>query len=225
MQINRLVEVFFNWPVSVEAFPHLLSGLKTTVMMAVVTFLLASIAGLVIAVGRNMRVRWLDWLIIGYVDVFRSVPSLIVLIFIYFALPFVGMKLHPFTAAVVGLTLINSAFIAEIFRSGIEAVETGQIDAAHALGMTAGQTVWWIVLPQAFRIVIPPFTSNTVALIKDTALASAITVPDLLREAREFQSTHFNPSPLTAAALMYLVILVPLVRLTSTLERWARASR
>jgi len=211
--------------VSAKVLPQLLTGLGTTATIALVTLVLALCVGLIIAVGRNLRFRWLNALLIGYVDVFRSLPSLIVIVFVYFALPFVGVRLPPFTAAVVGLAFINSAFFAEIFRSGLEAVGRNQIDAARALGMTGSQTLRFVVLPQAVTIVIPPLTSNTVALVKDTTLASVVTVPDLLGQATRAQSAFFNPSPLTAAALIYLVILVPLVRLTSVLERRTQASR
>lgn len=225
MHIGRLTEIFFNTTVAVKVLPVLLGGLRNTVLIALITLVLALAAGLIIAIGRNLRIRWLNLLLIAYIDTFRSLPSLIVIVFTYFALPFIGVRFSPFTAACVSLTFTNAAFFAEIFRSGIEAVGRGQTNAARALGLTGTQTLRWVILPQAVKIIIPPLTGNTVALIKDTTLAAVITVPDLLEEALRSQSAFFNPSPLTAAALVYLAILIPLVRLTGALERWAHASR
>jgi polar amino acid transport system permease protein len=159
-----------------------------------------------------------------YVDAFRAWPPLVLLIVFYFALPFVGVRFTPYTAAILVLTLLNGAFISEVFRSGIEGVDRGQIEAARALGLTARQTMLFVIIPQALKIVLPPLTSNAIALLKDTALVSVIAVPELLREARMVQSVYLNPSPLMAASLIYLAVLVPLVRLVSVLERWATKS-
>lgn len=225
MRIDIFFQLFFNWQIWIESFPHLYSGLKITLMIAVTTLLFATVLALLIALVRNLQIRWLNWFIVAYIDAFRSLPPLAVLIILYYALPFVGPRLQPFPATVVALTLLNSAYIAEVFRSGIEAIERGQIEAARALGMTASQTIMLVILPQAFRIVIPPLASNLIFILKDTALASVVAVPELMREARQTQSIHLNPSPIMAATFMYLAILIPLVRLTGLLEAWGRSSR
>jgi polar amino acid transport system permease protein len=224
MRIDQLIDTFFNVPVWRTAFPNLLSGLKITLLLASVTLLLAMAVGLLVAVIRTTRIRLLGWLITMYVDAFRAWPPLVLLIVFYFALPFVGVRFTPYTAAILVLTLLNGAFISEVFRSGIEGVDRGQIEAARALGLTARQTMLFVIIPQALKIVLPPLTSNAIALLKDTALVSVIAVPELLREARMVQSVYLNPSPLMAASLIYLAVLVPLVRLVSVLERWATKS-
>lgn len=224
MRIDQLIDTFFNVPVWRTAFPNLLSGLKITLLLAIVTLLLAMMVGLLVAVIRTTRIRLLGWLMTMYVDAFRAWPPLVLLILFYFALPFVGVRFTQYTAAILVLTLVNGAFISEVFRSGIEGVDRGQIEAARALGLSTRQTLSFVVIPQALKIVLPPLTSNAIALLKDTALVSVITVPELLREARLVQSVYLNPSPLMAASLIYLTVLVPLVRLVGVLERWATKS-
>lgn len=224
MRIDQLINTFFNVPVWVASFPQLLSGLKMTLLLASVTMLLAMALGLLVAVIRTSHIRLLGWLLTAYVDGFRAWPSLVLLILIYFALPFVRVRLDPYTAAILALTLLNGAFISEVFRSGIESVDRGQVEAARALGLTTRQTMSFVIIPQALKTVLPPLTSNAIALLKDTALASVIAVPELLAEARQALSISLNPSPLMAATLIYLAVLVPLVRLVSVLERWAGKS-
>jgi polar amino acid transport system permease protein len=120
---------------------------------------------------------------------------------------------------VTALSLVSSAYSAEIFRAGIEAVPQGQFEAARSLGLRPWPTMWKVILPQAVRIVIPPLTSNSINVLKDTALASVVAMPDLLKQATQAQALAANPTPLIAAAAIYLVILLPLVRLVALLER------
>ena len=146
-------------------------------------------------------------------------PLLVLLVIVYYALPFVGIRLSSFAAAAAALSLVSCAYAAEIFRSGIEAVPRGQFEAARALGFH-----WWsmmrlIVLPQATRIVVPPMTGNCINVIKDTALASVVAMPDLLKQATQAQALAANPTPLIGAAVIYLALLLPLVRLVAVLER------
>jgi len=219
MRLDLLIDIFFNWPLWVSSFPALLSGLKITFLLTGVTLVFAMAVGLLIALARHTRIRLLNWLFVAYVDTFRALPSLVLLVLIYFGLPFVGVKLDPYTSTIIALTVFNAAFISEVFRSGLQAVDRGQVEAARALGLTGSATMWFVVFPQASRIVLPPLTSNVIGLVKDTALASVVAVPELLREARIVQSIILNPSPLMLASLMYLAILVPLVRLVGVLEQ------
>jgi polar amino acid transport system permease protein len=136
------------------------------------------------------------------------------------------LRLTPFTAAASALSLVASAYSAEIFRAGIEAVPKGQFEAARALGLRPLPLMAKVVLPQAVRIVIPPLTSNSINVLKDTALASVVAMPDLLKQATQAQALAANPTPLIAAAGIYLLMLLPLVRLVGLLEaRWARERR
>jgi polar amino acid transport system permease protein len=130
----------------------------------------------------------------------------------------VGISLGSISSTVVALSLGYGAYASESFRAGIEAVHQGQIEAARALGLSRWQTMRLIILPQAIPIVIPPLTGNLVAMLKDTAVASAVASPELLKRARELYTGKANPTPLVASALIYLVVLLPLVRISNMLE-------
>ena len=152
---------------------------------------------------------------ITYIDVFRALPILVVLILIYYALPFVGISLSSFTSATLALSLVLAAFTAEVCRAGIENIPKGQFEAAAALGLPFLVALRKVILPQALRVVVPPLTSNCVSVFKDTALASVVAMPDLLKQATDAQALMANPTPLVGAALIYLAFLWPLVRLVS----------
>ncbi len=138
---------------------------------------------------------------------------------VYYALPFVGIRLSPFLSAMTALTLVSGAYAAEIFRAGIEAIPKGQFEASAALGLGFRYTMFDVILPQAVKIVIPPLTNNSINVIKDTALASVVAMPDLLKQATQAQALAANPSPLIGAALIYIALLWPLVLLVSRMER------
>ena len=187
--------------------------------------LIGSVVGIGLCVIRLYAPKPLAYLAVAIVDIFRALPILVVLVLIYYALPFVGVRLSSFTSAVLALSLVLSAFTAEVFRSGIQAIPHGQTEAARALGMHFPSILWKVILPQALRVAIPPHTSNCVAIAKDTSLASVVAMPDLLKQATDAQALTANPSPLIAAALIYLIILWPAVRLVAVLEkRFSRRS-
>jgi polar amino acid transport system permease protein len=149
----------------------------------------------------------------------------VLLIVIDYALPVLGIRCSPVAAATTAVSLVAAAYSGEIFRAGIEAIPSGQIDAARALGLSWWLTFRLVVLPQAVRIIVPPLTGNAINIIKDTALASVVALPDLLKQATQAQALAANPSPLIGAALIYLVILLPLVRIVAHLERRHAAAR
>jgi polar amino acid transport system permease protein len=159
-----------------------------------------------------------------YIDILRSIPLLVLLIVVYYALPFVGLRLSPFMSAATALTLVSGAYTAEIFRAGIEAIPRGQFEASQALGLSYRHMMIDIVLPQAVRIVIPPLTGNCINVMKDTALASVVAMPDLLKQATQAQALEANPTPLIAAAILYVAILWPLVILVGRLEKKHRGA-
>ncbi|MEE4361406.1 MAG: amino acid ABC transporter permease [Pseudomonadales bacterium] len=212
------VETFLNWDVLTRTFPLLLTGLKVTAQLGVVSIAAGLVLGLLIALVRLYAPTPLGLLARGYIDVFRSIPLLVLLIVVYYALPFVGLRLSPFLSAACALSLVSAAYTAEIFRAGIQAIPRGQIEASEALGLGFLDTMRDVVLPQAIRIVIPPLTGNSINVIKDTALASVVAMPDLLKQATQAQALEANPTPLIAAALIYLAILWPLVLLVGRLE-------
>jgi polar amino acid transport system permease protein len=220
----NFVDTFFNWDVLVTSFPLLLSGLKITLMLGMVSVVAGLGLGLVIALTRLYAVRPARVVARIYIDLFRSIPLLVLLIVIYYALPFVGIRLTPFMSAACALTLVSAAYTAEIYRAGIEAVPKGQFEASQALGLSYRHMMADVILPQAIKIVIPPLTNNCINVIKDTALASVVAMPDLLKQATQAQALEANPTPLIVAALMYVALLWPLVLLVGRLENKYRKS-
>jgi polar amino acid transport system permease protein len=221
------VETFFNWDVLVTSFPLLFSGLRITLLLGVVSITAGLVLGLFIALIRLYAIRPVSVTAKIYIDVFRSIPLLVLLIVVYYALPFVGLRMSPFMSAATALTLVSGAYTAEIFRAGIDASPRGQCEASQALGLSYRHMMVDVILPQAIRIVIPPLTNNCINVIKDTALASVVAMPDLLKQATQAQALEANPTPLIVAALMYIAILWPLVILVGRLEKRyrGRASR
>jgi polar amino acid transport system permease protein len=214
-----IFDTFLNWKVFVQTLPLLLSGLTSTLLLGVTAIVLGFVGGLALALIRLYAKAPFRQLSIAYIDVFRSIPILVLLVVVYYALPFVGLRLSPFAAAASSLSIVSAAYSAEIFRAGIEAVPKGQFEAAQAIGLNRWRLMGDVVLPQALKIVIPPITSNSINVIKDTALASVVAMPDLLKQATQAQALAANPTPLISAALIYIVMLLPLVRLVGIFEK------
>lgn len=220
-----IFETFLNAEVMRRSLPMLLKGLWITLQLGVASIIAGLLLGLALAMARLYAVAPVRLLTRLYIDIFRSIPLLVLLIIVYYALPFVGLRLSPFMSAMSALTLVSGAYTAEIFRAGIEAIPKGQFEASAALGLNGRQTMGDVILPQAVRIVIPPLTNNSINVIKDTALASVVAMPDLLKQATQAQALAANPSPLIGAALIYLAFLWPLVALVSRMERRFAARR
>ena len=214
-----LLETFFNPEVMVLSLPALLRGFFNTLLLGIMSIAVGVPVGLGISLLRLYAPKPVRLLSVGYIDIFRAMPVLVVLILIYYALPFVGIRLSSWASAILAFSIVMAAYSAEVFRSGIESIPKGQFEAAQALGLPFLKTLRLVVLPQALRIVIPPTTSNCVSMFKDTSLASTVALPELLKEATNAQSLYANPSPLIGAALVYLLFLWPMVRLVSLLER------
>jgi len=220
----NFVETFFNWGVLISSLPLLMAGLKITLALGAVSIAAGLVLGLFVALLRlygPVPVRVAARI---YIDILRSIPLLVLLIVVYYALPFVGLRLSPFMSAATALTLVSGAYTAEIFRAGIEAIPRGQFEASQALGLSYRHMMIDIVLPQAVRIVIPPLTGNCINVMKDTALASVVAMPDLLKQATQAQALEANPTPLIAAAILYVAILWPLVILVGRLEKKHRGA-
>ncbi|WP_306030228.1 amino acid ABC transporter permease [Stappia sp. MMSF_3263] len=214
-----LLDTFFNVPILIRTFPLLLAGLAVTIQIGATSIVAGLALGLFLCLVRLYGPRPVVLLARLYIDIFRSIPLLVLLIVVYYALPFVGIRLSPFLSAVVALTLVSGAYTAEIFRAGIEAIPAGQFEASRALGLGYRDMMVDVILPQAVKIVIPPLTNNCINVMKDTALASVVAMPDLLKQATQAQALAANPSPLIGAALIYLAFLWPLVALVSRFER------
>ena len=217
--MSDFLENFANWDSLVQVQWLLVQGLQMTAWLSVVALPLALVAGLAVALVYGAGWRPMRWVILGLIDVFRAFPVIVLLILIYYGLPFLGLRLSNFAAVVLALVLNNAAYYAEIFRAGLEAVPMGQTDAARALGLRGLQTTCLVVLPQALRRVVAPLATNSLELVKETSIAAMVALPELLRSARVAQEQTYNPTPLMAAALIYGVLLWPFARLTARLER------
>lgn len=214
-----IFDTFLNWKVFVDTLPLLLMGLWITIGLGVAAIVLGAAGGLLLALARLYGPAPLRFLAIAYINVFRAIPLLVLLIVIYYALPFVGLRLTSFTSATTALSLVSSAYSAEILRAGIEGLPRGQSEAARALGLSPFRQMTDVILPQAVKLVIPPLTSNSINVMKDTSLASVVAMPDLLKQATQAQALAANPTPLISAALIYLVLLLPLVNLVGVAEK------
>jgi len=217
--MNELAEQFFNLEIMRAAWPTLMDGLVVTLLLCLAVIPAGLVGGLCIALACLARSRWSRWPAILLVDLFRAIPPLVLLIFVYAGLPFAGLDIEPFTAVVIAFLLNNSAYYGEVFRAGILSVGTGQDEAARSTGLNAAQTLWHVVLPQAVRNVLPDLLSNTVEVVKLTSLASVVSLAELLYSADMARSITYNASPIVLAALIYLALLWPLVRLVSRFER------
>ncbi|MBY0334408.1 MAG: amino acid ABC transporter permease [Acetobacteraceae bacterium] len=213
---ERFVDSFFNARVAAEYLPKIIEGFWLTIILALCIIATGLAAGLALAVVRAFGVRPLNWLIIFVVDLFRALPPLVVIALLYFGLPAAGLSLSGFASAWLALALVLMAFTEEIFWAGITAVPRGQWEAARSTGLGFLQTLRLVVLPQAFRMTIPPLTNRTIAITKGTALASVVAVPEILGAAQAGVSFSFNPTPLTLGAAAYLVLFLPVV----ILGRW-----
>ncbi len=217
-----VIKTFFNVPIFTEALPALLKGLLLTLELGGCSVVVGTLLGLAVGLAGLYGPAPLRVVTRIYIDVLRSMPLLVFLVLIYYALPFVKILLPAFLSAVLAISMIASAYVAEIFRAGIEAVSRGQFEASRSLGLTQSQTLRFVILPQAVRLVLPPLTGNAVSIMKDTATASVVALPELLQQATSRQALAANPTPLIGAALIYVALLYPLVRLVSNFENRAR---
>lgn len=217
--MDELLVNFFNVEIFQQVLPFLLNGLLTTIGLSALVIPLGLIGGLAVALlSTQIKNPLVRVLIAIYVDVFRALPPLVLLIFIYFGFPFLDIDLPKLLAVALGFLLNNSAYYGEIFRAGLLSVPQGQMEAAQSTGLNRAQALAYIVVPQAVRNVLPDLLSNSIEVIKLTTIASVVALPELLRVARDAQALFYNPSPIVLAALIYLAILWPLVRLLSRLE-------
>jgi His/Glu/Gln/Arg/opine family amino acid ABC transporter permease subunit len=223
--LERLLFSFFNLEVMARYGPAIVEGFVLTIELAIVVIVTGLLTGLALAFVRAVQFRPATWAIVLFVDLFRALPPLVVIVLLYFALPHAGLRLSGFTAAWASLSLVLAAFAEEIFWAGILAVHKGQWEAARSTGLTFAQALAFVVLPQAVRLTIPPLTNRTIAITKGTALASVVGVPEILTQAVTGQSFSGNASPLTLGAAAYLVLFLPFVvvgRWVETRFAWKR---
>ena len=215
---ERFLDTFFNGKVMLKYLPDILSGMVVTIELAVLIVLSGLAAGLSLALIRSLAIRPINWLIIFIVDLFRSLPPLVIIVLMYFGLPYADVSPSGFVSTWLSLALVLMAFSEEIFWAGITSVHKGQWEASRSTGLSFGQTLMNVVLPQALRLTIPPLTNRTIAITKGTALGTVVAVTEILGEASSAVSNSYNPSPLMMGAAAYLVLFLPVVVLARRLE-------
>jgi polar amino acid transport system permease protein len=224
---GRFFHLYFEGKVIRAVAGDLLRGAVNTIKLAFVSEAIAVLIGLVLATFRLSHRWWLRLPAVGYVDLVRGLPLVVLASLVNYGLPFIGITLGLFAAATATLVINASAYVAEIFRAGIQALPTGQMEAARSLGMPYGTAMLFVVIPQAVRAVIPPLMSEFIALVKDTAIVLVIigftvATRDIYGAAQNGASSTFSPTPFMAAAIVYLIITVPLTRLVGRLEKRLR---
>ncbi len=202
-----------------QYLPLLLKGLWLTIAVTVLALCLSTVLGLVWALLRTSGIPALATPTRIFIELLRGIPILVVLFYIYFVMPEIGLDLTAFQAGVIGLALTYSCYIGETFRAGIEAVDTGQVEAAKSIGMKRPLMMRRVILPQAFKIVLPPYANNLVMLLKDSSQVSVISVAELTMQGKMLASSTFNNTTIfTLVALLYLCLTIPLNLLMRRLE-------
>jgi polar amino acid transport system permease protein len=230
---HNFVKFYLNWDVITKLLPTMITtGLKNTLLYTVSAFALGLVLGLILALMRLSQVGLYRWLATIYVEIFRGLPTLLVLFLITYGVPIifgnVGFLKDFFIQATMGLGLVAAAYMSETIRAGIQAVPKGQMEAARSLGMSRGRAMISIIIPQAFRIVIPPMTNELILLVKDSSLVYILGVAIYQYELTKLGQNAASggiigipsgPTPLLMAGVLYLVITLPLSQLVRALER------
>lgn len=206
----------------ISILPQMLHGTMDTLRLFFITIILSIPLGIVLAFARVSGFGWLRKLVAVYVSILRGTPLMLQLLFVYFGLPFlpyIGMRLDDFPAAVLAFVLNYTAYFCEIFRAGIQAIPKGQYEAAKTLGMNYIQTMRRIILPQVIKIILPPISNETITLVKDTSLIYILAMNDLLRTTRNLVQRDFNIMPFLVAGVFYLVMTLILTALFNRLEK------
>ena len=209
-----------DWEVVWESVPLIWKGAGATVSMFAWALVIGTAGALALALMRLSAAKPLRWFAIGFGWLFRGIPLLILLFFAFFALPELGILLSPFLAAIVGFSLWTAAYQAEVIRSGIIAVPPGQAEASEALGMTKAHYMRRIILPQGLRIMVPPYTGNAITLLKQTSLATLVTVPEMALLTQRIFSNNFKfVEPIFVLGMIYLAMTSVLLILSVVVER------
>ena len=211
----------FDWKVIIDYFPDLLAGVKVTLSITILSLLIGLVFGLALALARISGWKIISWPAYVYIEFFRTTPPLVQIVWFYFVVPvIIGMELSAFLAASIALGLNIAAFLGEIFRAGIQGIDKTQIDATRVLGLSSKDSYRYVILPQAFRIVLPPTTTTIMLLMKGTSLATAIGTLELMRVGQLISLETFRPFEiLTAVALIYFLITYPVAYVMRRLER------
>jgi len=211
----------FDWAGVVDFFPQLMTGLYYTLLISVLGLLLGFILGAIFGFGRVAKNKIIYGIATVYIELIRGTPVLVQAIWIYFALPLIiGVNIASITAGVIVIAINSGAYIAEIVRGAVQSIEKGQMEAGRSLGLDHGQTMRYVIWPQAFKRMIPPLGNQFIISIKDTSLLSVILVPELIFQGRLVAANHFNAVEIyTTVAVFYLVITLSLSLVLRLLER------
>ncbi len=217
-------EYFFSPYHAKESLPAILRGFIKNVALFLLAEPLILVLGLAVALARQARSAWLvplRLMAVIYTDLFRGIPTILLVLLLGFGMPALQLQGVPnslFFWALVALVLSYGAYVAEVFRSGIESIHPSQIASAQSLGLSRGQTMRYVVVPQAVRRVVPPLLNDFVSLQKDTALVAVLGLLDAVNQAQDYSNFNFNDTPLVVVALFFVVLTIPLARLTDWLQ-------
>lgn len=224
--LDSVRKTFLNWDVIKDSFPDVLHAFWLNVKLFAIAEVLVLVWALVVAVLHDLPGRLaapVRWLMVAYVDIFRGLPALLTIYLVGFGLPIAKLpgleSLTVLQRGIAAITLVYGAYVAEVYRSGIDGVHWSQTAAARSLGLSYGQTLRFVVIPQAVRRIIPPLLNDFIGLQKDTALVSTIGLFEGFRQASVYAGNHFNPSSLTGLGICFVVITIPLARFTDYLIR------
>jgi polar amino acid transport system permease protein len=212
------LETFFNAEVAARYLPDIVAGMGITIGLGIAVSVSGLALGFALAILRALQRPWLSLPIVAFADIMRALPPLVIIIVFYFAFPDIGLSMSAFTATWLALTLVLAAYTEESVWGGILSLPRGQSEAARSTGLTWWQTMSAVVLPQAFRVALPPLTNRVIAVSKNVALGSVVALSEVLNLAQSATSTAGNPTPLTMAAAAYLVIFVPAMLAARRLE-------
>jgi polar amino acid transport system permease protein len=222
--VEQFIDTFFSWEDFRASFSGVVRGFMTNLSLMIVAEVCVLVWGMVLALMRLSRSRALAplrWLTIAYIDLFRAIPGLLLIYMIGFGIPIAGVPWLStwslFQLATLALTILYGAYVAEVYRAGIESIHWSQTAAARSLGLSQGKTLRFVVVPQAVRRVIPPLLNDFIGLQKDTAFVGIIGVLDGFRRAQIYAGTHFNLTSFTGLALCFVVVTLPLTRFTDQL--------
>ena len=228
LRLGQFFHYYFNLHVMREIVPDLARGALNTLKAAFIAEVIAIAAGLILATFRLSPRAVVRSPAILYIDFVRAIPLVVVAFLVSFGLPTIGITLGTLAAVITTLVINASAYVAEIFRAGIQSLPRGQMDAARSLGMTHSAAMSSVIIPQAFRAVIPPLMNEFIALIKDTAIAFLVVgvtvgTRDMFTAAEQFAASSFSPTPFIGASIGYIIMIIPLSRLVGLVERRVRS--
>lgn len=223
--MQQFLFTFFNPEIAARYWPDILHGMGVTVLLSLAVIVAGLLLGLVLAIVRATGVRALALLVVGFADIMRALPPLIIIIVLFFAFPYLDLSMSAFTATWLSLALVLGAYAEESIFAGINALPRGQAEAARSTGLSWLQTMCWVILPQALRMAVPPLTNRVISITKNTALGSVVALSEILNTSQAASSNAGNPTPLMLGAVAYLVIFIPVVLFSRWLEtrwRWKR---